>query len=829
MVDARAVGEVTIVDKASKTLDKIDKRTKKSAANFEKYFNKASRGFRTTAIMLASWTIFQRTFAKITRNFREFEEGMAMASTVIDTATVNMAKLEDQVISLRMATGRSFKELTEGLSEAVQRGIPAGQAAVFLGQAHKFATAAGMELKDAVKSTTVVLDAYALGLNKSMKVMDTFFALQDKGNVKIAQLSDELGKVVPTAAQLNVSFEEVSAAIVALTRAGMSPSEAITRLNNALLALARSTPDAQMRARALGIDFTVSAIKAKGLAKFVEEVNAALGENKEELISVVPRIRAFQGISIIAANDAKLFKVGLESVADAAGRTNREFEKASDTISYRWKKIGGLISAMSAVFMRGSRETVKRGLDQMIKDLSEWFVENRELIESAGTSWAIILGEAFKLIGHGLVMLLKISRPVFFNIERGVLVVILVLKGLQIMWSKLREIFIGAVADFMSNMSRWGSAHHRIINKMRQGLAFFGAILFKTAEGYAKLIGVIKDVFGSEDEARYKTWALRAKDMADMAEEMRDIIQGKDEHSKGKPFVDPKTVAFFQNQLTKASKATKDIKTDISIIIRQIEDMTEKGGTLGFSQKDRGKVLNELENLLQILDHIAAGGTESKTGEGNVTKKPGFWKGFMDGLGTIGQSIEDLGLRGQEAGKQLGQGMLDAFETFFLTPFDEEIKSIGQAFQQLGEQILRMMANIAARQAAMSVVSGLFDIFGIDTDITTKTKTPRAKGGYSWGWPVRKYDAGGIVGNREISIKGEGSRREAVVPLADGRTIPVKLEGGGGNFNINLGGIQVNGSPGDDNFAAAVSLAVQRKLQEHGVRRQLAAAVRGTL
>lgn len=51
---------------------------------------------------------------------------------------------------------------------------------------------------------------------------------------------------------------------------------------------------------------------------------------------------------------------------------------------------------------------------------------------------------------------------------------------------------------------------------------------------------------------------------------------------------------------------------------------------------------------------------------------------------------------------------------------------------------------------------------------------------------MRSYAGGGVASSPQMAIYGEGSRKEAYVPLPDGRSIPVAMSGGGG------GGMEVH-------------------------------------
>lgn len=67
------------------------------------------------------------------------------------------------------------------------------------------------------------------------------------------------------------------------------------------------------------------------------------------------------------------------------------------------------------------------------------------------------------------------------------------------------------------------------------------------------------------------------------------------------------------------------------------------------------------------------------------------------------------------------------------------------------------------------------------------------------------YSNGGIARSPQVSVFGEGARPEAYVPLPDGRSIPVTMQGGNSapnvQFNlINQSGQQVEAEQTGSNF-----------------------------
>ena len=83
--------------------------------------------------------------------------------------------------------------------------------------------------------------------------------------------------------------------------------------------------------------------------------------------------------------------------------------------------------------------------------------------------------------------------------------------------------------------------------------------------------------------------------------------------------------------------------------------------------------------------------------------------------------------------------------------------------------------------------------------------------------PLKRYASGGIANSPQLAMFGEGSTPEAYVPLPDGRSIPVRMKGGGGMgnivVNVDAAGSAVQGNQPDANkLGEALGIAVRQEL-----------------
>lgn len=144
-----------------------------------------------------------------------------------------------------------------------------------------------------------------------------------------------------------------------------------------------------------------------------------------------------------------------------------------------------------------------------------------------------------------------------------------------------------------------------------------------------------------------------------------------------------------------------------------------------------------------------------------------------------------------DAAKDLGITFSSAFEDAVVSG-----KGLRDVLSGLEQDIMRIVTRKLVTEPLANAISGigtslLGGLFGgsaapITASIPTYVK---ANGGIITEFgevPLRKYAVGGVARSPQAAIFGEGSTPEAYVPLPDGRTIPVTMQGGSGDVNINV-------------------------------------------
>jgi len=140
-------------------------------------------------------------------------------------------------------------------------------------------------------------------------------------------------------------------------------------------------------------------------------------------------------------------------------------------------------------------------------------------------------------------------------------------------------------------------------------------------------------------------------------------------------------------------------------------------------------------------------------------------------------------------------------------------KSMKEGFLDMAKAVLQAIAQIIAKLIAMKAIEAMGFGFADGGVI------PMANGGIK----PKGYRSGGVV-TEPTYLVGEGKYNEAVVPLPDGRSIPVVMKGGGGGtanvvVNVSSDGettsnMSANGGEQAAQLGRAISAAVQEELHK---------------
>ena len=249
----------------------------------------------------------------------DFANGIAKISTLVDTTVVSMQKVSDEIRAVSDETGAGVADLSESVYQAISAGVDAAHAVGFVKDMTIAAKAGFTDTTTAVNGVTTVLNAYGKSAEEATAVTDQMLLAQNFGKTSFGEMAQSMGNVIPIAAQLNVSTQELFGSIAVLTKNGIRTSEAITGLKAAYSNILKPSAEAAKLAQSLGLEFNAAHLQSVGWVKFLDEVKRATGGDAEQMAQLFGSVEGLNSILVLTGKGAGDFDKVMDQMAQSAG------------------------------------------------------------------------------------------------------------------------------------------------------------------------------------------------------------------------------------------------------------------------------------------------------------------------------------------------------------------------------------------------------------------------------------------------------------------------------------------------------------------------------
>jgi len=268
--------------------------------------------------------VITNTIGDAVKSAASLESRLAEVATISSDVARNMSGFADILGDLSVATRTDVGLLSEGLYQTISSGITdTSEALQFLETSANAARAGLTTVEVAVDGLSSTINAFGMQATSVGDVADKFFKTVELGKLRFDDLARGIGLVAPIAVELGVSLEELLAAGAALTAGGNTLRQSFTSVRGVLNAVLRPSEKATKLAREMGLEFSVSALRAKGFAGFLRDLAKQTGGNAEIMGQLVPRVEGLRGILALTGNQAEKFEQNLQDITNAVGSTDR--------------------------------------------------------------------------------------------------------------------------------------------------------------------------------------------------------------------------------------------------------------------------------------------------------------------------------------------------------------------------------------------------------------------------------------------------------------------------------------------------------------------------
>lgn len=355
---------------AQSTVDSINNKLRTTGSSMRRFGRDASL-YMTAPLALVGGAAFKMQ--------KDFESSMTKIISLVGVSRKQVDEWTGKILELGPALGKSPRELADAMFFITSAGLRGAEALDVLQSSAK-ASAAGLgETKVVADLVTSAINAYGVENLSAAKATDILVAAVKEGKAEAPALAASLGQVLPIASEMGITFDQVGAAVAAMTRTGTEAATAAIQLRQIMNSLLNPTQQSEEALRKMGTSGLQlrSVIKEQGLLAALLEINTLTKQFGEDTVAkVFPNIRALSGVlDLMGKNVEENVKI-FESLADSLGIAESAFKTASETVEFKWNK--AIAEGQQALTKLGKvlTDTILPILENLVERLGslvEWF------------------------------------------------------------------------------------------------------------------------------------------------------------------------------------------------------------------------------------------------------------------------------------------------------------------------------------------------------------------------------------------------------------------------------------------------------------------------
>jgi TP901 family phage tail tape measure protein len=270
--------EIQIVEKGSKTVKRSFDEVGSGATKAQSAVSLLRTALGTLAIGF--------TLSSVISTLADFSQQISTVKAITGATESEMKALTAEIRQLGATTRFSASQAAEGAQYLARAGFDTNAILESLGSTLTLAQAGALDLGTAADIASNILTGFRLNTSEASRVVDVLAYAANRSNTNVQQLGEGMKFVAPVAAGLGVSLEEVTAAIGALSDAGLQGSMAGTGLRKVLSTLEQGS---------------------SGLEKVLARANLTLRDVKPSVVGLAQAMDNLQKAGVDTGEALELF------------------------------------------------------------------------------------------------------------------------------------------------------------------------------------------------------------------------------------------------------------------------------------------------------------------------------------------------------------------------------------------------------------------------------------------------------------------------------------------------------------------------------------------
>jgi hypothetical protein len=229
---------------------------------------------------------------------RNFATEMLKLQTQIGLTTEDVQQMSQAVLSLAGSTTKAPQELAEAMFFIASAGLRGAEAMDVLRSSAQLSAIGLGETKVIADLLTSAVNAYGSETLSAASASDILVNAVRLGKLEADQLAGAMGRVLPIASAMGVTFDEVGGVLAAMSKTGTDAATGATQLRAIMVSLLKPSEQANAVLTELGLtqQGIRDIIMEDGLWPALLLLNDAVGENTAQWAELFPNVRALAGV-----------------------------------------------------------------------------------------------------------------------------------------------------------------------------------------------------------------------------------------------------------------------------------------------------------------------------------------------------------------------------------------------------------------------------------------------------------------------------------------------------------------------------------------------------
>ena len=643
-----------------------------------------------------------------------FEESLAKIVGLVGVNREQVQAWGDDILKMAPKVGKSANELAEALFFITSAGIRDSVEAMEVLEAAGQAAAAGLgETKDVAFAVVSAMNAYGSETLSAAQATDILVNTVREGNLEAGELAGAIGAIIPVASNFGVSFDQVGAAIAAMTRLGSTAGESVTNLTGIMKVLIKPTSQAELALGDMGLssEGLRKTMRDDGLLAVLGLLKEGLEGNEAAFGKVFGRMQGMIGFLSLMGENAEDNAAIFASLADSTGTLDEAFDAAAETANFAFR---AALAALQSAGIELGAEILPALVDLVdeltpkIVELVPQFAELAVGIIDVGTAIAEIMGPLIGPLGTALTATGDLvqqtdqrARELAVGFGFGSASMTRFNRIIEVMERKAlstgdaledakRVIRILATEGLVTEAAmaalkdEFGLTEGQLVSIARESRAWSSDLEGLDEELERVGIGVRDTEKELADlELADKRVAASTQDLTEATEDSEEAFEDHEEEVED----DIDAIRDLSDELREAEAAQKSLTDvikraadpvfnlvgEVTDYVQLLEDVKEEGGITaeeqfklaeaGFEVAAAFEAMGEPEEVLESMDLIASATGNTREGVRELLAQFGI---FVDEAGNISSDIADglldgfigLGDRmGRKANREIGIGL----------------------------------------------------------------------------------------------------------------------------------------------------------------------------